>query len=249
MRTMTDEEMIAALKAPTEVVEDVKILRDDTPCALADKVNAALKDAVAQTELKTKDSFYSIRGMSGKKYRYFINTLIRSLSDARYLEIGSWMGSTLCSAIHGNKVKAVAIDNWSLFDGPKDDFMENLKRYWTPQVDVSILEADFRAVDYSKMEQSFNVYLFDGPHKRGDHYDGLAMVLPCLDKQFIFIVDDWNWQPVQDGTFQAIEECGLKARYGASVKTSRNGRQPDFNIGMASNWHNGYFIAVLEKPD
>ena len=69
--------------------------------------------AVAEaTTLSTAHGIYNIQGMSGKKYRCFINTLIGSLGDARYVEVGVWVGSTFCSAIHGNKVTATAIDNW-----------------------------------------------------------------------------------------------------------------------------------------
>jgi hypothetical protein len=58
-------------------------------------------------------------GMSGKKYRYFINTLVAALGNARYLEIGTWTGSTACSAMSGNRLTALCVDNWSLFGGPK----------------------------------------------------------------------------------------------------------------------------------
>ena len=33
-------------------------------------------------------------GMSGRSYRMLVNNLVASVPDARYLEIGSWMGST-----------------------------------------------------------------------------------------------------------------------------------------------------------
>src|SRR5271156_5203500 len=67
-----------------------------------------------------------IEGMSGRKYRIFINNLVKNVRNPRYLEIGTWAGSTLCSAINGNDVTAVAIDNWSEFGGPKDRFQANL---------------------------------------------------------------------------------------------------------------------------
>ena len=47
-------------------------------------------------------------GMSGRKYRHFINNLIRGLRDPNYLEIGCWMGSTLCSAVSRSGARLVA---------------------------------------------------------------------------------------------------------------------------------------------
>jgi hypothetical protein len=91
---------------------------------LVTAVETHLTAASMQTKLDSAQGIYSIDGMSGTKYRFFINSLVRGLPDARYLEVGSWAGSTLCSAIHGNKVLAVAIDNWSEFGGPRDAFNE-----------------------------------------------------------------------------------------------------------------------------
>ena len=55
-----------------------------------------------------------MEGMSGRRYRRFINFLVAAVPQPRYLEVGSWMGSTLCAAIHGNRLRAFAIDNWSI---------------------------------------------------------------------------------------------------------------------------------------
>src|SRR4029079_19724167 len=40
------------------------------------------------------DFVRQIEGMSGQKYRTFINRFVKSHLDARYLGIGSWQGST-----------------------------------------------------------------------------------------------------------------------------------------------------------
>src|SRR5215475_7884523 len=74
-------------------------------------------------------AFLDLEGMSGRRYRLFINTLMRLIPNPRYLEVGVWAGSTLCSAIAGNKVQALAIDNWSQFGGTRERFLENLERF------------------------------------------------------------------------------------------------------------------------
>jgi len=223
---------------------------------LSAKVDAALRAAVGRNDLNADVGIYGIDGMSGKKYRYFINQLIGSLESARYLEVGSWMGSTLCSAIHGNRVSAVAIDNWSEFGGPKDKFMQNLNTFITPEAAVTFVEGDFRQVDYSKFaQQRFNVYLFDGPHEAIDQYQGLTLPLPSLDDQFVFIVDDWNWGRVREGTMAAITKAGMGVLYAAAIRTTPDDTSPphllpvkDWRIVRDFDWHNGYFIAVLAKP-
>jgi hypothetical protein len=184
-----------------------------------------------------------IEGMSGQKYRTFINNLIGSLPDARYLEVGSWGGSTAASAICSNKVKAVCIDNWSLFGGPKSTFLANMERVRSPDVNFRFIESDFRAVDYSSVGR-FNVYLFDGPHEERDQYDGVMVARPALDDCFVLIVDDWNWPAPRLGTYRAIREAGYSIACAVEVRSSLDGAHVE-----RGDWHNGYFLAVLVKSD
>ena len=62
-------------------------------------------------ESKVTMDIMRMEGMSGPKTRHFYNNLC-SMDDARYLEIGTWKGSSICSAMCGNKMDyAVCIDN------------------------------------------------------------------------------------------------------------------------------------------
>jgi hypothetical protein len=228
-------------------MNSLSTVRLGEPTDLVTNVERALAAAVLQANLDPEVGIYAIDGMSGRKYRFFINTLIGALTDARYLEVGTWRGSTLCSAVHGNKVRAVAIDNWSEFGGPKDICMANVKRFMTTENSIHIIEGDFRSVNYGDIG-TFNVYLFDGPHEEQDQYDGLAMALPALDKQFVFIVDDWNWDKVRHGTFAAIARCGLRMLFSSEIRTDLPKPHKLEKAGKHTDWHNGYFISVLEKP-
>jgi hypothetical protein len=224
----------------------LNVVRKTQTAPLVALTDASLTAAMLQTGLRPDVGIYSIPGYSGMKYRFFINHLVGRVPDARYLEVGSWMGSTLCAAVHGNRVTAVAVDNWSQFGGPKDEFLRNVMAYRTPEADITFLEADFRAIDYTKMN-SYNIYLFDGPHEEKDQFDGLVMALPCMDPEFVFIVDDWNWPAVRSGTMKAIRACGLEILYMAEVRTTVDDTHPEAS-GNGTDWHNGYFIGVLAKP-
>jgi len=134
-------------------------------------------------------------------------------------------------------------------------FLKNVEKFITPEAYVTFVESDFRTVDFSKLPGPFNVYLFDGPHEAVDQYQGLALALPCLDQQFVFIVDDWNWEKVRDGTMAALAQCGLGVLYAAAIRTTDHGGSPDHILPITNwravrdfDWHNGYFIAVLNKP-
>jgi len=181
----------------------------------------------------------NVQGMSGKKYRHFINNVVSSVSDARYLEIGSWKGSTLCAAIFNNNVTAYAIDDWSTDGGPEDEFNQNVQDCIEASnedlnINVNFEKNDYRKVNYSEIGK-YNIFLYDGLHEEQDQYDGIALPYETLDNVFILVVDDWNWDGPKDGTNRAIEELKLKVLYSIEINDE--------------DWHNGYFIAVLKKPN
>lgn len=230
-------------------MEIITTIDFDTASALSGHVKSALVEA-AFRDIDRSRGIYTIDGMSGARYRRFINALVRRLADPSYLEVGSWMGSTLCSAIEGNAVRALAIDNWSQFGGPKDAFLANVARFCPPTADVRFIDGDFRMVSFAGLAAAmppFNIYLFDGPHEEADQYDGLVAALPALAREFVFICDDWNWQPVRRGTHRAIVDAGLDIQFGAEIRTSLDGSHGE-PAGKASDWHNGYFLSVLRKP-
>ena len=209
---------------------------------------------------KIPDWIRFMPGMSGRKYRYLINNLVSLIEDARYLEIGSWTGSTVCSAIYGNKVKAVCIDNWSQFNNtedipyqrvlniknPKKEFEINTKKVISEKINFKFIESDFRKINYNEVGK-FNTYVFDGPHEMKDHYDGITIVQPSLDDVFILIVDDWNILNVRQGTLNAINDLSIKIISKIEIMTTQNNVVPKLLQCQFSDWHNGYLIAVCEK--
>lgn len=195
--------------------------------------------------VKLPESVRGVAGMSGQKYRELINVLIGKLHNARYLEVGSWAGSTATAALWGNALTAVCIDNWSQFGGPREAFLENTARVMTSAHTFRLIESDFRDVDYSDLG-SFNVYLFDGPHHEQDQYDGITIAAPALDDEFILIVDDWNWRASRIGTFRAVRDSGWLIKASLEIRTTRNESHPKVS-DAASEWHNGYLLAVVRK--
>ncbi len=218
-------------------------LRDDfSGLSESELLKQALHDALNNIS-SLPDSVRQIDGMSGQKYRAFISSLIKNHRDPRYLEIGSWTGSTATSAIWGNKISAVCIDNWSEFGGPRSTFFSNIERVLAPTVEFKFIDANFRQVDYSSIG-CFNVYLFDGPHAEQDQYDGIMIARPALANPVILIVDDWNWREVRLGTFRALRDAKLCIASSIEIRTTMDGTLPSV-CGRNSDWHNGYFIATL----
>ncbi len=236
----------AALTGHAQPTVSISTICGQQMTALAESVRAAFERATVG-EAMPDPGVLKIRGMSGKRYRLFISNLVRSLRDARYLEVGVWAGSTLCSAIAGNSIRALAIDNWSQFGGPTEEFLANLSRFKGKEAQVSFLEADFRTVDFTTVGKH-NIYLFDGPHKQQDQFDGIAKALPALDDEFVLIVDDWNWHDVREGTLRALQILRLSTRLRIDVRTTDDDSHPPPQLsGEHGDWHNGYMIGVFAK--
>lgn len=185
----------------------------------------------------------TMEGMSGKKTRHFYNNIC-SMKDARYLEIGVWKGSSICASMCNNEMTCVCIDNWSEFGGPKNEFINNFNKY-KGKNNASFIENDCWQIDVKSLGK-FNIYMYDGNHTETSHFKALSHYLPCLENQFIYLVDDWNCESVRVGTMNSIKENALNILFQKVIRTTHDNShaQP---CGPASDWHNGISIFVLEK--
>lgn len=223
----------------------VEVTRRHPGSALDALVERSLARALAH-DSKLAPEIRSVIGMSGQIYRSFINNLVEGHGDARYFEIGAWAGSTATAALYGNAAQCLCIDDWSGFGGPKEQFFANIEKVRSDRIDFRFIEGDFRQVDFSALGR-FNIYMFDGPHAEKDQYDGIVLLQAALENSYVLIVDDWNWKRVRDGTLQALIDTGSRLGSSIEVRTSFDNSQPEINCGQ-SDWHNGYFVAVVHKP-
>ena len=178
-------------------------------------------------------------GMTGTKTRHFYNNLLNK-EDSRYLEIGTWKGSSVCSAMSGNKAQVVCIDNWSEFSGPKDEFLINFNKYKGDN-SARFIEGDCFNIDINILPK-FNIYMYDGEHSKNSHYNALVHYYHCLDDIFIFIVDDWNWENVRNGTLESFKQLNLSIVYEKEIRTifdEINRPEP--------TWWNGIYVSILKK--
>jgi hypothetical protein len=127
-----------------------------------------------------------------------------------------------------------------MFGGPREEFAANLKQYG---IVPTLLDSDFRAVDYSKMPL-YNVFFYDGPHAEKDNYQAMRLVAAALDDEYVLIVDDWNWESVRNGVFSGLKDSGQRILSAIEVRTVNRVNPLDAQHG---DWHNGYLIAVVRK--
>ena len=175
-------------------------------------------------------------GMTSLKVKSLLNGIVKE-EGTRYLEVGVWKGATFHAALDGNKPEvAVAIDNFSQFEGSEAIFLENLK---SEAGKFQFVNSDSFSVDLTCIPSPFNVYFYDGDHTDEAQEKALTYFLPALSDEFIYICDDWNFKPAKDGTRRGIALSNLEVVKCWELPADRN--------GDTVNWWNGVCVVVLRK--
>jgi hypothetical protein len=207
----------------------------DTFIKYKKKIDLAILNGCNYTSKITNEIRY-MEGMTGAITRNFYNNLL-NMPDARYLEVGCWKGSSVCSAMCGNEADIVCIDNFSEFEGTRDILLNNINNFRGLNK-VRFIESNCFDVDIRTLPK-FNIYMYDGDHSRECHHKALVHFYPCMDDIFIYIVDDWNWEHVRDGVNDSFKELNVTELYSREIFTEGNGIQP--------TWWNGIYIGILMK--
>jgi Methyltransferase domain len=214
--------------------------------SLAETYKTLVKQSFENAEnrhSKITDEIIALDGMTGTMTRHLYNNLL-NMEDARYLEIGTWKGSSVCSAMCGNRADVICIDNWAEFGGPKEEFLANFQKF-RGENNARFFEEDCFAVDISTISKR-NIYMYDGNHTDESHYKALLHYYDCLDDVFIFIVDDWNWVDVRYGTKKSIQDLNLTVLYEKEIRLTWDETHTPVPLAQ-STWWNGIYVAVLQK--
>ena len=89
--------------------------------------------------------------------------------------------------------------------------------------------------------------MYDGNHTKDSHFKALVHYYDCLDDMFVFIVDDWNWKDVRDGTYDSFKQLNFSVLYEREIKTTDNDTHPPWGSEKQKQWHNGIYVAILKK--
>ena len=209
-----------------------RIVRGNVAWIEAAIANAnALHSALPQTIL-------DLDGMSSPRVRHFLNHLL-ARPERRYLEVGSWKGSTLISALWGNEhhlEHCAAIDNFSEFGGPRDEFWQRVRLH-IPKAHFEFHDCHAFKVDLKSLGGPFNTYFYDGNHDLRAQFLALTYFKPVLTAEFILVVDDWNAQTAQVGTRAGLHQIQAQVVQEWILPAKCN--------GDLEGWWNGLYVAVV----
>lgn len=217
-------------------------------------ISSSIADAEAGKS-KLHEDIYNrkfLDGLSGQKTRHLYNNIC-SLDNSKYLEIGTYKGSSLCAALYKNIINCTVIEDFS-YEGysQKNELYNNLSKCNINAGDIQIIDSDCFKLDISQLKyNNYTIYLYDAGHDFIEHYKALTYYIDVLDDCFIFIVDDWNWLRVQDGTRKAIQDLNLDIIYSFELIYTNDEHTPalgpDWKFPSENFW-NGIAIFILNKP-
>lgn len=203
-------------------------------------VNTSIKNAEMHIS-KLSPEVLLIPGMSSGKGRHLLNNIC-TLPEGRYLEIGTWQGSTFISALYNNHERvrqAYAIDNWSEFGGPKTEFLLNTQHY-IPSLPFKLYEGNcFQLNLDTAFDHPINIYFYDGDHSFQAQKSAFTYFNNIFDETFIAIIDDYDWVSVHSGTQAAFEELNYEILYEKHLVSN--------GLNDAQTWWNGIYVAVISK--
>lgn len=192
-----------------------------------ERPSVILEDTFIRSSL---DTCPDVPGMASLKKLKLLNLAFACLPEAEgYLEVGTYRGKSLISAMLGNPTRSVfACDNFSLFTETNSlpELKANLTRYDLLK-QVIIFDQDFTTMmDRAHVPVPIGCYFNDGAHDERSQYEGIKLAEPLLADDALVIVDDWRLAAdsgsyAKAGTERAIRESSntwtelytLPARY------------------------------------
>lgn len=190
------------------------------------------------------------RGFSPATMRHLFNNLcnIKESDPVMYLEVGLYCGATFCASFNENTI-SVGIENFSQdFGVPsvKEELYANIEMAKTvlhPHL-VRVIDMDCFSTNHLDGEPptgNFDIFFFDGEHSLESQAKALPHFFGNMGKLFLFIVDDWHWPQVENGTRDSFSTLADKMDIEKEwiIKAERPSDDPI--------WHNGVGIFLISK--
>ena len=204
-------------------------------------IEQAIEKGIQRQSKLTKQN-YDVPGLVSLAGRNIYNNLGSLCTN--FLEIGSHLGCSFTSTISGNnQIKtATSVDSFAS-DWVEDRkcmplFLDNVNRFLPKETKFKFIHSDAFEVNIDEIPKGVDFYIYDGSHDELSQYKAIEYYLPILADEFIFAVDDFDWEEVKTGTYNAIKNNNLEVLFEKVLI----GNDHD-NDG---NW-NGYAYFLLKK--
>ena len=131
--------------------------------------------------------------------------------DEIYCEVGTYLGSTLIGALWNHpQVTGWAVDNFAEYNPGGHNFGQLIQHleHFDLGDQVCFFDQDFEAffADFRTLSEPppIGVYFYDGAHDYRSTLMGLLLATPFLADEALIILDDYNWESVQQAAWDFL---------------------------------------------
>lgn len=172
------------------------------------KLVNALTDAIAGTyDLEFLPILENIHCMSRARVYAVLNAIVGSMDPGEtYLEVGTYQGGSLVSALLGNDSRAIGVDSFEEFTQTNnfEQTRANLERFGVLDR-VQLINSGFKEFfDKAPADLRIHVYYYDGAHGYEIQLAGMEAVWRFLAPGALVIVDDYTYPEVMRAVNQFV---------------------------------------------
>lgn len=158
----------------------------------------------------------TIHCMSTPRVYALLNAIVSSMDEGEnYVEVGTYQGGSLISALTSNNARAIGVDNFAEFSTTNsyDRTRANLERFGV--LDRVTLHNMGYEQFFAQIPSDFvmQIYYYDGAHDYETQLAGLEAGWPYLRPGSIVIVDDYSYPPVVNSLNQFVENHKEHLKY------------------------------------
>lgn len=207
----------------------------------AEHIQNSIDNAVAGKSNLTED-ILKVQGFSTPTIRHLFNNLCNV--EGTYLEIGLFCGASFTSSFNPNCV-SIGVEDHSQdfsagFEQVKQQLKDNVDKFSDRAKEVQVHYTDCFSMDKSVLPP-IDIYSFDGFHSFETQKRALPEFLYNMKNKFVFIVDDFSWDCVKNGTDAGLAELSDKIEI-EQVWVLRG-----YHLQNDPVWHNSVAIYLINK--
>lgn len=218
---------------------------NDKPYTPIQKALGAFSDALELRSFLPR-ALLQQEGFSGQLYRAFMNNYFRLSPGYRYLELGAHDGSVFASALHGNNLDALAVDDWEPKEDARRRFMNKLMCVVSPNSRFGMLDKKLGGALPEVLARR-GALLFHEDYTPSAPL--LEAILSAEPKMPAFVaMSGWNFAARRQEWIKAIKECrSFEPCLEISVRTSLDeGADP---AAKSPRWAHGSAISLLTAKE
>lgn len=171
-----------------------------------------LKQLIEETLAGRRDDLFagvlnSIHCMSTPRVYSIINAVVSAMdSDELYVEVGTYQGGSLISALLGNDARAIGVDSFGEFKETNslERTVDNLIRFGV-EARVGMRNMGF-AEFFAQLDPGTKIgaYYYDGAHDYSTQLAGMEAAWPWMRPGSIILVDDYTYPEVSQAVNQFV---------------------------------------------